>query len=57
MSLKGRIESRLKIPTRIRPGWPGALDVIVDGQTVYSKKQARRLPGPDEIIDLIRAHR
>ena len=54
MSLKKSIEGTLKIPTRIRLGGPGALDVFVDGQRIYSKKQAGRLPNADEIIGLIR---
>ena len=55
MSLKESIESRLKIPTRLRLGGPGALDVFVDQQKIYSKQQMGRLPTADEIIDLIRA--
>lgn len=54
MSLKESIEGKLKIPTRIRLGGPGALDVFADGQKIYSKKQAGRLPTTDEIIQLIR---
>jgi hypothetical protein len=55
VSLKENIEGQLKIPARIRFGGPGALDVFVDGQRVYSKKQAGRSPTVDEIIELIRA--
>jgi hypothetical protein len=55
VSLKESIENKLRIPTRIRMGAPGALDVFVDSQRIYSKKQSGRLPTPDEIIDLIRA--
>jgi Rdx family len=54
VSLKASIESKLKIPTRIRFGQPGGLDVFVDGQKIYSKKQTGRLPTGDEIVDLIR---
>ena len=54
MSLKESIEAKLKIPTRIRLGGPGALDVFVDKQKIYSKKQAGRLPTADEIVELIR---
>ena len=56
MSLKESIEGKLKIPTRIRLGGPGALDVFVDGQKIYSKKQTGRLPTADEIIERIRNH-
>jgi len=55
VSLKASIEGKLKIPTRIRLGGPGALDVVVDRQKIYSKKQTGRLPTVHEIIDLIRA--
>jgi hypothetical protein len=55
VSLKKSLESKLKIPTRIRLGRPGALDVFVDGQRIYSKKLTGRLPTLDEIIEMIRA--
>lgn len=55
MSLKENIEAKLRISTRIRLGKPGALDVFVDGQRIYSKDAAGRLPIADEIVDLIRA--
>ena len=54
MRLKESIEGQLKIPTRIRLGGPGALDVFVDGKRIYSKKQTGRLPAADEIVELIR---
>ena len=57
MSLKESVEAKLKIPTRIRFGGPGALDVFVDGQKIYSKKQTGRLPTEAEIIELIRGRR
>jgi hypothetical protein len=55
VSLKKSIEDNLKIPTRIRFGGPGSLDVFVDRDKIYSKKQTGRLPNADEIIGLIRA--
>jgi len=54
VSLKESIEGKLKIPTRIRLGGPGSLDVFVDKERIYSKKEAGRLPTADEIIELIR---
>lgn len=54
MSLKESIEGKLKIPTRIRLGGPGSLDVFIDKQRIYSKKQMGRLPTVDEIVKLIR---
>jgi hypothetical protein len=56
VSLKKSIEDNLKIPTRIRFGGPGSLDVFVDSEKIYSKKQTGRLPTADEIIGLIRVH-
>lgn len=57
MSLKQSIEAKLKISTRIRLGGPGGLDVFVDKQKIYSKKQTGRMPTDDEIIALIRDRR
>jgi predicted Rdx family selenoprotein len=54
VSLKEGIEAKLGIPTRIRLCGPGGLDVFVDKQKIYSKKQTGRLPTADEIIALIR---
>ncbi len=54
MSLKESIEGKLKIPTKIRMGVPGSLDVFVDKQKIYSKKETGRLPTVDEILELIR---
>lgn len=56
MSLKESIEAKLKVPAVIRLGGPGVLDVFVDKQKVYSKKQTGRLPDADEILALIRGH-
>ncbi len=55
MSLKEGIESKLQIPTRIRMGGPGSLDVFVDKQKIYSKKETGRMPSAEEIVELIRA--
>ncbi len=43
------------MPVRLRIGAPGALDVFVDGEQIYSKKKSGRLPRADELIDLIRS--
>jgi Rdx family protein len=55
VSLKEGIESKLKIPTRIRLGAPGALDIFVDSEKIFSKKQTGRMPSVDEILELVRA--
>ncbi|HKD05508.1 MAG TPA: Rdx family protein [Bryobacteraceae bacterium] len=55
MSLKESIESKLNISTRIRWGGPGSLDVFLNNEKIYSKKQTGRMPTVDEIVGLIRA--
>ncbi len=57
MSLKESIEGKLQTPTRIRMGGPGSLDVFIDGQRIYSKKETGRLPTPDEIVSLVRSRK
>lgn len=54
MSLKKDIERELGIPIRVRAGAPGSLRVLVDGEQVYSKKEAGRSPTAAEIVNLIR---
>ena len=54
MSLKNSIERELGTLIRLRAGAPGSLIVLVNGDQIYSKKQAKRSPNPDEIIKMIR---
>jgi selT/selW/selH-like putative selenoprotein len=54
VSLKKNIERELGVPIRLRAGAPGALDVYVNGEQIYSKKQMRRMPTADELVKLIR---
>lgn len=54
MSLKNAVERELHVPIRLRTGGPGALDVFINGERIYSKKQTGRLPTADELINLIR---
>jgi selT/selW/selH-like putative selenoprotein len=54
VSLKNRIEREFGGPIRIRSGAPGALDVYMDGEQIYSKKQTGRMPSAEELITLIR---
>lgn len=54
MSLKKELERELGTPVRIRAGAPGALDVLVNGEKVYSKKQTGRMPRVEELIHLLR---
>ena len=55
MSLKNDIERELALPIRLRIGAPGALDVFVDGEQIYSKKKSGRLPTSGELINIIRS--
>jgi selT/selW/selH-like putative selenoprotein len=54
VSLKSQIERELGSPVRVRAGAPGALDVFVNGEKIYSKKQTGRMPSGEELIGLIR---
>ncbi|MGH9581971.1 MAG: Rdx family protein [Bryobacteraceae bacterium] len=54
MRLKNDIEREFAVPIRLRAGAPGALDVFVNGEQIYSKKRTGRLPTADELIELIR---
>jgi selT/selW/selH-like putative selenoprotein len=55
VSLKKDIEREFGVPIRLRLGAPGALDVFVDGEQIYSKKKSGRSPTADELIKLIRS--
>jgi len=55
VSLKESIEQQLKIPTSIKMGGPGSLDVWLNGARIFSKKQEGRFPQSGEIIRLIQA--
>ena len=54
MSLKNDIERDLGIPIRLRAGAPGSLNVILNGEQIFSKKQAGHSPTAAEILKLIR---
>ncbi len=54
MSLKNDIERDLGIPIRLRAGSPGSLNVILNGEQIFSKKQAGHSPTTAEILKLIR---
>jgi selT/selW/selH-like putative selenoprotein len=54
VSLKNEVEREIHVPVRLRLGGPGSLDVFVDGEQIYSKKQTGRLPTGGELVSLIR---
>ena len=56
MRLRNELESQ-HIPAKIRWGGFGELAVTVDGRTVFSKRQAGRLPEAGEIPRLVQSAR
>ena len=52
-SLKEEIDRKFSVTSKIRMGGPGALDVIVDGRTIFSAKAAKRMPTAGEILGSI----
>lgn len=54
MSLRNDIERELGTRVRVRAGAPGSLNVIVDGERIFSRQQAGRPPIPAEIVRLMR---
>lgn len=57
MRLRDEIQRSLGTPVRIRLGGLGELTVTADGRTVFSTRQAGRLPEPGEIVRLLGAAR
>lgn len=53
MSLKHEIESKLGIPVKIKTGMPGAMDIYLDGERIYSKGQTGKMPQDAEIVSVI----
>lgn len=49
------MQRELGVPIRLRAGAPGSLTVIVDGEQIFSKKQAGRSPNAAELIQMIRS--
>ncbi len=50
MSLQSDLAKRLNVTPKIKMGWPGSLDVLVDGRKVYSYQETHRLPTADDIV-------
>ncbi len=48
------LKQELDIEAELVPGSDGIFDVIVDGKTVFSKSETRRLPNPGEVVDKIK---
>ena len=54
-SLRQEVERHLSVTPRIRWGGPGQMDILVTGTIVFSKKAARRMPSPGEVVGLVKA--
>ena len=54
MSLKNHLERELGVSIPVRAGAPGSLKVLLNGETIYSKKQAGRLPDAADLVHTIR---
>ena len=57
MGLAKEIERAVGVTPRIRMGGFGALDVIVDGKVVFSKKTEGRVPAAGEIAGRVKGAR
>jgi Rdx family protein len=56
VSLKQEIDRQLGVVSKIRIGAPGALEVRLDGEILFSAKAAKRMPKSGEILALIASH-
>ena len=54
MRLRDDLAKTLGVTPTIRFGGFGQLDVLVDGKTVFSKKQAGRSPTAADIVHAVR---
>jgi hypothetical protein len=53
--LRNELQSTLQVAAEIRWGGLRELTVIVDGRTVFSRRQAGRAPKPGEIARLVQS--
>ena len=55
MRLKDELTADVGVESQIRLGGIRELRVIVDGTTIFSNREQKRLPNPGEIADIIRS--
>jgi predicted Rdx family selenoprotein len=55
--LADEIQRAVGVTPRIRMGGFGALDVVVDGKVVFSKKTEGRVPAAGEIVGRVKGAR
>jgi selenoprotein W-related protein len=53
--LAADIKGETGVESELISGGGGIFDVVVDGDTVFSKHEAGRFPEPDEILTKIRS--
>jgi selT/selW/selH-like putative selenoprotein len=52
-SLAERLRHALGASVSLEKGNKGDFEILRDGRLVYSKQQTRRMPRPDQILDLL----
>ena len=55
MRLRNELRTTLQVAAKICWGGLGELTVLVDGRTVFSRRQAGRAPNPGEIARLVKS--
>ncbi len=53
-SLVDELKHEFGTEAELVPGSNGVFDVVVDGEKIFSKFEARRFPNPGEVIDKIK---
>jgi selT/selW/selH-like putative selenoprotein len=51
--LKSEIEAKFKTPVAVKMGRPGALNIYVDGQQVYSYQRTGRFPNSQDLAAML----
>jgi selenoprotein W-related protein len=52
--LAARIREAFGVEPQLVKGDDGVFDVVADGRLVFSKHQAGRFPGEDEVLEVLR---
>ena len=52
--MAAELKKNLGADTTLTPGSSGVFDVIVDGKTVFSKKQVGRFPNDGEVLEMLK---
>ncbi len=53
-SLADRLRIELNADVTLEEGGKGAFDILRDNRLIYSKFETRRIPTPEQILDLLR---